>query len=146
MTLYCDNKEKKVEFNNLTDINKANNLLSYLLKSLNTGRWRWKSKSWICPTSRSIPHSWLIIVTGATQRVSLVEQELLILSEPLSSYPGFKCGSCCLSFFELRILVAPLVCSLFLGQNMYQVLTCLYMLYINRFLINWRRTFTWIIL
>ena len=110
-----------MEFNNFTDINKANNHLSYLLKSLNTGRWRWKSKSWICPTSRSLPHSWLINVTGATQRVPLVEQELLIISEPLSSYPGFKCGSCCMSFFELRILVAPLVCS-----NSFWDKTCLY--------------------
>ena len=79
-------------------------------------------------TSRSLPNSWLI--TG----VSLVEQELLTLPEPLSSprvFVGFVFFSfmcmfgrslfvvlcfffwplCCLFFFDIRILITPLVSS-----------------------------------
>jgi len=43
-------------------------------------------------TSRSFPRSWLIIgfVTRLTRRVSLVEQELLTLSEHLNSPPIFS--------------------------------------------------------
>jgi hypothetical protein len=44
-------------------------------------------------TFRSFPHSWLVFanfVTRLTQRVPLVEQELLILSEYLSSSPVFS--------------------------------------------------------
>ena len=43
-------------------------------------------------TSRSFPHSWLItgFVTRLTRRVPLVEQELLILPEHLSSPPVFS--------------------------------------------------------
>jgi hypothetical protein len=74
-------------------------------------------------TSRFFPHSWLItgFVTRLTRRVSLVEQELLTL-------PGFSvicmfCRSlfvllcffiwplCCLFFFDIRIMIAPLVSS-----------------------------------
>jgi len=93
-----------------------------------------------CPTfvntSRSFPHSWLItgFVTRLTWRVPLVEQELLTLSEHLSSPPVFsgvrvtwslvfcvcfvdRCLSfffwplCCLYIFDLRILITPLVSS-----------------------------------
>jgi hypothetical protein len=92
-------------------------------------------------TSRSFPHSRLItgFVTRLTRRVSLVEQELLTLPEHLSSPPGFsrvhvtrslvwyvcfvdRCLSfctfyfwslCCLFFFDIRILIAPLVSSNF---------------------------------
>jgi hypothetical protein len=47
-------------------------------------------------TSQSFPHSRLITgsVTRLTRRVPLVEQELLILSEHLSSPPSFWWGSC----------------------------------------------------
>jgi hypothetical protein len=43
-------------------------------------------------TSRSFPHSWLItgFVTRLTQRVPLVEQELLTLPEHLRSSPVFS--------------------------------------------------------
>jgi hypothetical protein len=43
-------------------------------------------------TSPYFPHSWLItgFVTRLTRRVSFVEQELLTLSEHLSSPPGFS--------------------------------------------------------
>ena len=77
------------------------------------------------------------IVTRLTRRVSLMEQELLTLPEHLSSPPGFQWGSCysifslictfcrwlfvllyfffwslcCLFFFDVRILIAPLVSS-----------------------------------
>jgi hypothetical protein len=89
-------------------------------------------------TSRSFPRSWLIteFVTRLTRRVSLVEQELLTLPEHLSSPPVFSGGSCysifcficmlcwslfvllyflfsplrCL-FFDIRILIAPLISS-----------------------------------
>jgi hypothetical protein len=89
-------------------------------------------------TSRSFPHSRLItgFVTRLTRRVQLVEQELLNLPEHLSSSPVFSgvrsysifsfiymfCRSlfvllyfflwslCCL-FFDIRILIAPLVSS-----------------------------------
>ena len=90
-------------------------------------------------TSWSFPHSWLItgFVTRFTRRVPLVEQELLTLPEHLSSPPvsdevrvtGFlvlcvcfvdRCSSFCtfvlwplfcLFFFDIRILIAPLVSS-----------------------------------
>ena len=109
-------------------------------------------------TSRSFPHSRLIteFVTRLTRRVPLVEQELLIRPEHLSSSPvlvGFVYGEgysrnalctlnlistfyylilsficmlcrslfvhlyfffwplCCLFFFDIRILIAPLVSS-----------------------------------
>jgi hypothetical protein len=90
-------------------------------------------------TFRSFPHSWLItrFVTRVTWRVSLVEQELLTLVEHLSSPPVFSeisCYSifsfmcmlcrllfvllyffswslCCLSFFNLQLLITPLVSS-----------------------------------
>ena len=41
-------------------------------------------------TSRSFSHSWLIIKTRLKRRVSLVEQELLIFPEHLSSSPVFS--------------------------------------------------------
>ena len=96
-------------------------------------------------TFRSFPYSWLItsFVTRVTRRVSLVEQELLALLEPLSSHPVFNgvritrslvlCGMfcrplfvlllffswplCCLSFFDLWILITPLVSSNSIQRN-----------------------------
>jgi hypothetical protein len=90
-------------------------------------------------TSRSFPHSWLItrFVTRLTRRVSLVEQELPTLPEHLSSlrfwwnsyYSIFSfihvcfvdrflsfcifCfwPLCCLFFFDVWILITPLVSS-----------------------------------
>ena len=85
----------------------------------------------VVKTSRSLPHSRLItgFVTRLTRRVPLVEQELLTLQEHLSSPPVFsgvrftrslvlyvcfvdRCWPfCCLFFFDIRILIAPLVSS-----------------------------------
>ena len=87
-------------------------------------------------TSRSFPHSWLItrFVTRLTRRVWLMEQELLTLPEHQSSPLVFsgvrvtrslvlcvcfvdRCLSfyfwllCCLLFFNLRLLITPLVSS-----------------------------------
>jgi hypothetical protein len=88
-------------------------------------------------TSRSFPRSRLItgFVTRLTRRVPLVEQELLTLLEHLSSPPVFsgvrvtrslvlyvcfvdRClffctfsFLCCLFFFDIGILIAPLVSS-----------------------------------
>jgi hypothetical protein len=86
-------------------------------------------------TSRSFPHSWLItgFVTRLTRRVPLVEQELLTLPEHLSSslvFSGVRVTRslvlyvcfvfllhfffwplCCLFFFDIRILITPLVSS-----------------------------------
>ena len=87
-------------------------------------------------TSRSFSHSWFItgFITRLTRRVPLVEQELLTLPEYLSSPPVLtgvrvtrfivlcvcfvnRCLSfwplCCLFFFDLRILITPLVSSNF---------------------------------
>ena len=87
--------------------------------------------------SRSFPHSWHItgFVSRLTRRVPLVEQELLTLPVHLSSPPIFSgirvtrsfvyvfCRSlfvllsffflplCYLSYFDLRILITPLVSS-----------------------------------
>ena len=91
----------------------------------------------IVNTSRSFPHSWLIIrfLTSFTRRVPLMEQELLTLPEHLSSPPVFswvrverslvlcvcfvdRClyfffwTLCCLFFFDMRILITPLVSSI----------------------------------
>ena len=62
-------------------------------------------------TSRSFPHSWLItaFVTRLTRRVSLVEHELLTLPKHLSSF--FFWPLWCLFFFDIRILITPLVSS-----------------------------------
>ena len=87
-------------------------------------------------TFQSFPHSWLItgFVTRVTRQVPLVEQELPTLPEHLSSPLGFSgvrvarsfvfciifCRSffvlffwplSCLSFFDLRNLITPLVSS-----------------------------------
>jgi hypothetical protein len=89
--------------------------------------------------SWSFPHSWHItgFVARFTRWVPLVEQELLTLSEPLSLPPVFsgvrvtrsllyvycvcfvdRCLSlffwslCCLFFFDLLILITPLVTSI----------------------------------
>jgi hypothetical protein len=90
-------------------------------------------------TSRCFPHSRLItgFVTRLARRVPLVEQELPTLPGHLSSPPGFYWGSCysifsficmfcrslfvllyfffwplcCLFFFDIRILIVPLVSS-----------------------------------
>ena len=86
----------------------------------------------VVSTCRSFSRSWLI--TRVTRQVSLVEQELSTLLEHLSSLPVFRevnvarslvfcvmfCRSlfvlvsfifwplCCLSFFDLQILITPL--------------------------------------
>jgi len=80
----------------------------------------------VANTSRSFPRSWFItgFVTRLTRRVPLMEQELLILPEHLSSRSVFnenrvcfidRCLSfwslCCLFFFDLRILITLLVSS-----------------------------------
>jgi hypothetical protein len=90
-------------------------------------------------TSQSFPHSWLItgFVTRLTRRMSLMEQELPTLPEHLGSPPVFSgvrvtrslvlfvcfVGSlfvplyfffwplCCLFFFDIWILITPLVSS-----------------------------------
>jgi len=83
-------------------------------------------------TSRSFPHSGLItgIVTSVTRRVTVVKQELLTIPELcgvhvsrslvlcvmfcISLYvllPFFFWSWWCLSFFDLRILITPLVSS-----------------------------------
>ena len=70
-------------------------------------------------TSWSFPHSWLItgFVTRLTRPVLLVEQELLTLPEHLS-FSGvrdtesfFLWPFCCLFFFDIRILITPLISS-----------------------------------
>jgi hypothetical protein len=91
----------------------------------------------ICFTLRSIPHSWLIagFVTGVTRREQILERELPTLPEHMSSPPVFSgdrdtrslmlcvmfCrllfdlltfffwSLCCLSYFDIRILITPLV-------------------------------------
>ena len=93
----------------------------------------------VVSTSRSLPHSWLItgFVIRLTRRVPLVEHELLTLPDHLSSPPVFRavrvtrslvlcvmfCRSlfvllffyfwplCCPSFFDLWIMITPLVSS-----------------------------------
>ena len=100
-------------------------------------------------TSRSFPHSWVItgFVTRLTRRIPLVEQELPTFPEHLSSPPDFsgvpfirslvlwvcfvnRCLSffsfsfwplCCLYFFDLRILITPLVS----WNSSYDILYCL---------------------
>ena len=94
----------------------------------------------VVSTTRSFPHSWRItgFVTILTRRVPLVEHELLNLPEHLSSPPilvrscysifsfmcmfcrslfvllyFFFCPLCCLFFFDIRILITPLVSSIF---------------------------------
>jgi hypothetical protein len=90
-------------------------------------------------TSRSFPYSWLItwFVTRITRRVLLLDQELITLPEHLSSTPVYSgvrvtrslvlyvcfvdfCLSlcnifiwllCCLSFFDIRLLITPLISS-----------------------------------
>jgi hypothetical protein len=103
-------------------------------------RHRWpRYVPFVVNTSLSFPHLWLIIWFAAilTRRMTLVEQELLILPEHLSSPPVFVgfvllglyiyvCLSfstffsslCCTSFFELRILITPLVYSNFTYHNL----------------------------
>jgi hypothetical protein len=97
-------------------------------------------------TSRSFPHSRLVtgFVTRLTRRLPLVEQELLTLPERLSSPPvfsgiSFMCMFCrslfvllyfffwplfCLFFFDIRILITPLVLSSnsFISGNSHAVL------------------------
>ena len=93
-------------------------------------------KDIVVNTSRSFPHIWLIteFVTRLTQRVPLVDQELLTLLEHLSSplvFSGVRVTRslvlcvcfvdrclyfffwplCCLFFFDIRILITPLVSS-----------------------------------
>jgi hypothetical protein len=89
----------------------------------------------VVSTCRSFSRSWLI--TRVTRQVSLVEQELPTLLEHLSSLPDFRevhvawslvfcvmfCRSlfvlmsfifwplCCLSFFDLQIMITPLASS-----------------------------------
>jgi hypothetical protein len=92
----------------------------------------------VVSTSRSFPHSWFItgFITRLARRMSLVEQELPTLPDHLSSLPVFsgvrvtRClvlcvcfvdrglsfctfsfwPLCCL-FFDIRILITPLVSS-----------------------------------
>ena len=93
----------------------------------------------VVKTSQSFSHSRLItgFVTRLTRRVPLAEQELLTLPEHMRSPPDFQWGSCysifsficmfcgslfvllyfffwplcCMFFFDIRILIAPLVSS-----------------------------------
>jgi len=92
----------------------------------------------VVSTSRSFPHAWLSngVVTRLTRRVPLVEQELLTFPKHLSSPPvlvgscysifSFMCMFCrllsvllyfffwplfCLFFFDIWILITPLVSS-----------------------------------
>ena len=88
----------------------------------------------VANTSRPFPHAWLIIgfVTRLTLRVPLVEQELLTLPEHLSfsgvrvtrclvvcvcfvelclSFVLFFWPLCCLLFFDIRIIITPLLSS-----------------------------------
>ena len=92
----------------------------------------------VVDTSRSFPHSWLItgFVTKLTRPVPLMEQELLTLTKHVSSSPivsrvrvtrslvlyvyfANRCLSflyfllylCCLFFFDLGIMITPLVSS-----------------------------------
>jgi len=96
--------------------------------------------SLVVSTSRSFPYSWFItgFITRLARRMSLVEQELLTLPDHLSSPPVFsgvrvtrclvlcvcfvdRCLSFCtfsfghcvvrLFFFDIRILITPLVSS-----------------------------------
>jgi hypothetical protein len=84
-------------------------------------------------TSRPFPHSWFItgFVSRLTRRVPLVEQELLLsgahefsigfqwgslcvcLVDRYLSLCTFSFGHCVLFFFDLRILITPLVSSSF---------------------------------
>jgi hypothetical protein len=96
-------------------------------------------------TSRSSPHSWHItgFVTRLTRPVSLVEQGLLTLLEHMRSLPAVsgvrvtrslvlyvcfvdRClpfctfllwPLCCLFFFDIRIMITPLVSSNFSSVN-----------------------------
>ena len=107
-------------------------------------------------TFRSFPHSWLItrFVARVTRQVPLVEQELLTPPEHLSSSPVFsgvrvtwslvlyvcfvdRCfffctfsfGHCvCLFFFDVRILITPLVSSISSSESKY------YIYFMNKFL------------
>jgi len=77
----------------------------------------------VISTSRSFPHSLLItgFVPRVTQQVPLVVLELFTLPKHLSSPPVFRrvrvaqslvfCVMFCPSFFNLRILITPLVSS-----------------------------------
>ena len=87
----------------------------------------------VVKTSQSFSHSRLItgFVTRLTRRVPLAEQELLTLPEHLGSPPDYSifificmfCRSlfvllyfffwqlCCLFFFDIRIMIAPLISS-----------------------------------
>jgi hypothetical protein len=62
-------------------------------------------------TFRFFPHSRLVsgFLTRLTRRMPLVDQELLTLPEHLSIY--FLWPLCCLFFFDIRILITPLVAS-----------------------------------
>ena len=99
-------------------------------------------------TSRSFPHSWLItgFVTRLTRRVQLVEQELILVRNHMSSSPVFSgvhitrslvlyvCfldrwlsfsyfffwPLCFLFFFDIWILITPLVLKLFLILQYWQ--------------------------
>jgi hypothetical protein len=84
----------------------------------------------VVSTSRSFPHSRLItgFVTRLTRWVPLVDQELPILPEHLSMFCWslfvllyFSFGPlCCLFFFDIRFLIAPLVSS----NSSYSVYNC----------------------
>ena len=63
----------------------------------------------VVSTSRSFPHSWLItgVVTRLRRRVPLVDQELLTLSERLSSPPVFS---------EVRVTRTLVLCVCFVDR------------------------------
>ena len=106
--------------------------------SVDHGRIWWRL-SIVANTLRSCPHSWLItrFVTKLIRWVPLVEQELLTLPGAPEFTPGLYWGSCysifsfmcvfcrslfvllcfffwplcCLSFFDIRILITSMVSS-----------------------------------
>jgi len=101
----------------------------------------------------------LLIVTRLTRRVLLVEQELFTLQEHLSSPPIFYWGSCyyyvymfcrwllvllyfyfwplwCLFFFDIRILIIPLVSSNSFSVNSSILLVSLFYFELCHQLIN----------
>ena len=83
----------------------------------------WNNHKWprICPlvvnTSRFFPHSWLItsFATRLTRRVSLAEQEMLIIPEHLSSLPISS---------EVRVTGSLVLCVYFLDRYLFFCTFC----------------------
>jgi hypothetical protein len=67
-------------------------ILKNAIERIKVNTCTWGYVPLVVSTSRSFPHSWFItgLVTRLTRRVPLVEQELLILPEHLSSLPVFS--------------------------------------------------------